>query len=988
MSDGSISGNKPESLPVNENLPTGISDLEPTQNTEPPKSYSENSVSELNMASDGVSQQERPYLKSRLSYPHDPVQPRGVSAFSRFRSGPRNRSDASFGHGLELDEEGKNAEIENVQSSYDADLEAQSPEMKTSEQTGETASTGIPRENQETGSYGANSAENAPKEWNDRFSGNPNRGQYGWQQNNTGHFSGQGEHRSYPHENPGMNPNSSFRQRTDRQLSRPGRMMRQNYGGRNYGSRNYGDRNYGDRNYGDRNYGDRNYGDRNYGDRNYGDRNYGDRNYGDRNYGDRNYGDRNYGDRNYGDRNYGDRNYGDRNYGDRNYGDRNYGDRNYGNRNYGDRNYGDRNYGGRNYGRRSYDNGRFSHPYDDQDTDTGIEQTYPAMNSEENRAEIQENSSNERNDRYAGRSGGNFSYGSASYQRDPQSRSRSYPRENGFMSEEDPSGFRSKFGNSSGSRPYHRLHRRNQEGYSTYNPAFPELNEEHSPQEPLSLAEELADEMSRGFKTPSSEGEEVNPTLSLRDESVGHLQKLSMQELIAEARRFEIGVPDDEEHAQRQELIFRIIKEKIKLNGLLYGEGTLEILPDGFGFLRSTEYHYLSCPDDIYVSPSQIRRFGLKTGTIVSGQIRPPKENERYFALLRVEAINYQDPNEFTRKKHFDTLPPAYPVQRMRLESDTSSEEIETRVLDLMVPFAFGQRGLILSPPQTGRTTLLRRIALAAMKNYPELYVFILLIDERPEEVEKMRKQVQGMNCEVVCSTSDEPTMRHIQVADMVIEKAKRMVEYGQNVLILLDSITQLTRAWHSETPPGMKLMPDNSSFRSSSFQLPKRFFSSARCVEEGGSLTIIATILTDTNNIMDEAILEEFQGSGNVEIVLEKRLQMEDIWPAIDLSRSGTRHEDAYRTAEELQAVLKLRRLLSALNPADAMVMLTNRLRKTQTNAEFLTEILNSTNAAAPISGPVADCLETDRSDADGPKTDGPQTNGPDAEADTAAPE
>ena len=898
MSDGSISGNKPESFPVNENLPTGISDLEPTQNTETPKSYSENSVSELNMASDGVSQQERPYLKSRLSYPHDPVQPRGVSAFSRFRSGPRNRSDASFGHGLELDEEGKNAEIENVQSSYDADLEAQSPEMKTSEQTGETASTGIPRENQETGSYGANSAENAPKEWNDRFSGNPNRGQYGWQQNNMGHFSGQGEHRSYPHENPGMNPNSSFRQRTDRQLSRPGRMMRQNYGGRNYGSRNYGDRNYGDRNY-----------------------------------------------------------------------------------------------GGRNYGRRSYDNGRFSHPYDDQDTDTGIEQTYPAMNSEENRAEIQENSSNERNDRYAGRSGGNFSYGSASYQRDPQSRSRSYPRENGFMSEEDPSGFRSKFGNSSGSRPYHRLHRRNQEGYSTYNPAFPELNEEHSPQEPLSLAEELADEMSRGFKTPSSEGEEVNPTLSLRDESVGHLQKLSMQELIAEARRFEIGVPDDEEHAQRQELIFRIIKEKIKLNGLLYGEGTLEILPDGFGFLRSTEYHYLSCPDDIYVSPSQIRRFGLKTGTIVSGQIRPPKENERYFALLRVEAINYQDPNEFTRKKHFDTLPPAYPVQRMRLESDTSSEEIETRVLDLMVPFAFGQRGLILSPPQTGRTTLLRRIALAAMKNYPELYVFILLIDERPEEVEKMRKQVQGMNCEVVCSTSDEPTMRHIQVADMVIEKAKRMVEYGQNVLILLDSITQLTRAWHSETPPGMKLMPDNSSFRSPSFQLPKRFFSSARCVEEGGSLTIMATILTDTNNIMDEAILEEFQGSGNVEIVLEKRLQMEDIWPTIDLSRSGTRHEDAYRTAEELQAVLKLRRLLSALNPADAMVMLTNRLRKTQTNAEFLTEILNSTNAAAPISGPVADCLETDRSDADdpktdGPQTDGPQTNGPDAEADTAAPE
>ncbi|MDO4629313.1 MAG: transcription termination factor Rho [Planctomycetia bacterium] len=478
--------------------------------------------------------------------------------------------------------------------------------------------------------------------------------------------------------------------------------------------------------------------------------------------------------------------------------------------------------------------------------------------------------------------------------------------------------------NGYGGRP----RRRNTDGYSTYNPAFPETMGGRSHKEPLSLAEEIAEEMSRGHN-----GEASNEML-LRNESIAHLQKLSMAELIAEARRYEIGIPD-EEHAERQEIIFTILKEKIKLNGLLYGEGTLEILPDGFGFLRSKDFNYASCPDDIYVSPSQIRRFGLKTGTIVSGQIRPPKENERYFALLRVEAINFQDPNEFSRKKHFDDLTPTHPTERLRLEAD--SEEIETRVLDMMVPIGFGQRGLIISPPRAGKTTLLKNIAHAALKNYQDLYVFILLIDERPEEVTDMRKQMKEQNCEVVCSTFDEPMMRHTQVAEMVLEKAKRMVEYGQNVVILLDSITRLARAWNMDTPPGA---PPIQGLEPGSLQIPKRFFGSARCVEEGGSLTILATALTETNSAVDDTILEEFQGNGNLEIVLDRRLMEQRVWPAIDLGLSGTRREEMLLTTEEFQAISQLRRLLSELNPVDAMDMLTNRLRKTKTNAEFLAGI------------------------------------------------
>jgi len=472
-----------------------------------------------------------------------------------------------------------------------------------------------------------------------------------------------------------------------------------------------------------------------------------------------------------------------------------------------------------------------------------------------------------------------------------------------------------------GNRPYHR----NTEGYSSFNPAFPELNQPRSHKEPLCLAEELAEEMSRGHKPE----DEKRPEMLLQDATVGRLQQLSMKELIAEARRFEIGVPN-EDVAQKQELIFRIIKEKIKLNGLLYGEGTLEILPDGFGFLRSTEFNYLSCPDDIYVSPSQIRRFGLRNGSCVSGQIRPPKENERYFALLRVEAINFHDPNEFMHRKFFEELTPMHPTHQMKLEC--GAEEIETRVLDLIAPLGFGQRGLIVSPKGAGKTTFLTKIARAALKNHNDLYVFLLMVDESNSEVDELRKQVKGLNCEVVSSTMDEPVLRHLQVADMVLEKAKRMVEFGQNVLILVDSITHLARAWHSENQTGR---PMEGMYARS--QTPKAFFASARAVEEGGSLTILASMESESEEPIENAIYEEFKGTGNVEIVLDKRLAEQKLWPAIDVNRSGTHCEEMLRTPNEFQAISKLRTFLADLNPVTAMEMLTKRLRKTQSNEEFL---------------------------------------------------
>ena len=444
--------------------------------------------------------------------------------------------------------------------------------------------------------------------------------------------------------------------------------------------------------------------------------------------------------------------------------------------------------------------------------------------------------------------------------------------------------------------------------------------------EPLSLAEELAEE-GVDSRQMQDHYEKIKQT---GDTHIAQLQAMSMAELIESARAENIeGI----EGQERQELIFSILKERIRMNGLMYGEGTLEILPDGFGFLRSPEYHYLSCPDDIYVSPSQIRRFGLKTGATVSGQIRPPKENERYFALLRVEAINYEDPNKLSSRIDFDDLTPLHPDSRIMMETDAG--EINTRVVDMIVPIGFGQRGLIVSPPRAGKTILMQKMAQAALANYDDLYVFMLLIDERPEEVTDMERQVKCSKCEVVSSTFDEPPARHIQVADMVLEKAKRMVEYGHNVLVFLDSITRLARAFNSECPGSGKTL--TGGVDATALQRPKRFFGSARKVEEGGSLTIIATALIDTGSRMDEVIFEEFKGTGNQEIVLDRSLVDRRIWPAIDINRSGTRREEMLLDPEEYRRICLLRRRLNDMHPVEAMDWLTGQLSKTRTNAEFL---------------------------------------------------
>ncbi len=447
--------------------------------------------------------------------------------------------------------------------------------------------------------------------------------------------------------------------------------------------------------------------------------------------------------------------------------------------------------------------------------------------------------------------------------------------------------------------------------------------------EPLSLAEELAEEADRGALRRDDTHERYEQ-VKQGDIHIAELQRMSMPQLIDEARKENLT---DIAGIKKQDLIFKILKERVKLNGLMFGEGTLEILPDGFGFLRSPDYHYLSCPDDIYVSPSQIRRFGLRTGATVSGQIRPPKENERYFALLRVEAINYQDPNKLTEKVFFDDLTPLHPDQRIVLE--TSADEINMRVVDMIVPIGFGQRGLIVSPPRAGKTILLQKMAKAVLTNYPECYVIMLLIDERPEEVTDMERQIKGPNCEVISSTFDEVSSRHVQVSEMVIEKAKRMVEYGYDVVIFLDSITRLARAWNSECPSSGKIL--SGGVDANALQPPKRFFGSARKVEEGGSLTILATALVDTGSRMDEVIFEEFKGTGNLEIVLDRKLVDKRIWPAIDINRSGTRREEMLLDPEEYRRICLLRRVLNDMNPPDAMELLITRMAKTKTNAEFL---------------------------------------------------
>ena len=444
--------------------------------------------------------------------------------------------------------------------------------------------------------------------------------------------------------------------------------------------------------------------------------------------------------------------------------------------------------------------------------------------------------------------------------------------------------------------------------------------------EPMSIAEEIAAEV----RLEGEDAVDRYESLKKTDTHITALQKMSMQELIELARDEQIG---DITGVTKHDLVFRILKERVKLNGLMFGEGTLEILPDGFGFLRSPDYHYLSCPDDIYVSPSQIRRFGLRNGTSVAGQIRPPKESERYFALLRVEAINGEDPAKLSTRVFFDDLTPLHPDRRFVME--TTPEEISMRVVDLVVPIGFGQRGLIVSPPRAGKTILLQKMARAVLANHPESYVFMLLIDERPEEVTDMERQVKGSSCEVISSTFDENAARHIQVAEMVIEKAKRLVEYGRDVVIFLDSITRLARAWNAEVPNSGKIL--SGGIDSGALQRPKRFFGSARKVEEGGSLTIIATALVDTGSKMDEVIFEEFKGTGNLEIVLDRRLVDKRIYPAIDINRSGTRREEMLMDPEQYRRVCVLRRVLGDMNPADAMELLINRLAKTKNNAEFL---------------------------------------------------
>ena len=454
-----------------------------------------------------------------------------------------------------------------------------------------------------------------------------------------------------------------------------------------------------------------------------------------------------------------------------------------------------------------------------------------------------------------------------------------------------------------------------------------ELLRRYDQEEPLSIAEELDKAAERVRRTGPAIAKAKEPDSNVY---IAELQQLNSAELLEIAENEGI---EEVAGLKKQDLIFRILKERVKLNGMMFGHGTLEILPDGFGFLRSPDYHYLSCPDDIYVSPSQIRRFNLRNGSVVAGTIRPPKENERYFALLRVESINGDDPNLLSRKVSYDDLTAVHPDERIRME--TTADEVAMRVVDLIVPIGFGQRGLIVSPPRAGKTILMQKMARSVLSNYPDAYVMMLLIDERPEEVTDMEREVKGPNCEVVSSTFDEPAARHVQVSEMVIEKAKRMVEYGRDVVIFLDSITRLARAWNSECPPSGKIL--SGGVDANAMQRPKRFFGSARKVEEGGSLTIIATALIDTGSRMDEVIFEEFKGTGNQEIVLDRRLVDKRVWPAIDIDRSGTRREEMLMDPEEHRRVSLLRRVLSEMNPPDAMDLLVTRLGKTTSNAEFL---------------------------------------------------
>jgi transcription termination factor Rho len=381
---------------------------------------------------------------------------------------------------------------------------------------------------------------------------------------------------------------------------------------------------------------------------------------------------------------------------------------------------------------------------------------------------------------------------------------------------------------------------------------------------------------------------------------------------------------------RKQDLIFKILQAQSEKEGHIFAEGVLEILPDGYGFLRSPDYNYLPGPDDIYVSPSQIRKFDLKTGDTISGQVRPPHEGEKYFALVKIEAVNFESPDEARNKILFDNLTPLYPQERLKLE--TTRENVSARVMDLLTPLGKGQRGLIVSPPRAGKTMLLQNVANSITTNHPEVVLMVLLIDERPEEVTDMQRSVKG---EVISSTFDEPAARHVQVAEMVIEKAKRLVEHKRDVVILLDSITRLARAYNTIVPPSGKVL--SGGVDSNALQRPKRFFGAARNIEEGGSLTIIATALIDTGSRMDDVIFEEFKGTGNSEIILDRKLVDKRTFPAIDIQRSGTRKEELLIPKEDLTRIWVLRRVLNPLSPVEAMELLIDKLNKAKSNGEFL---------------------------------------------------
>ena len=409
--------------------------------------------------------------------------------------------------------------------------------------------------------------------------------------------------------------------------------------------------------------------------------------------------------------------------------------------------------------------------------------------------------------------------------------------------------------------------------------------------------------------------------------TIAELKEKNITELTKIARTLDLPGASG---MRKQDLIFKILQAQSEKEGHIFAEGVLEILPDGYGFLRSPDYNYLPGPDDIYVSPSQIRKFDLKTGDTISGQVRPPHEGEKYFALVKIEAVNFESPDEARNKILFDNLTPLYPQERLKLE--TTRENSSARVMDLLTPLGKGQRGLIVSPPRAGKTMLLQNVANSITANHPEVVLMVLLIDERPEEVTDMQRSVKG---EVISSTFDEPAARHVQVAEMVIEKAKRLVEHKRDVVIQLDSITRLARAYNTIVPPSCKVL--SGGVDSNALQRPKRFFGSARNIEEGGSLTIIATALIDTGSRMDDVIFEEFKGTGNSEIILERKLVDKRVFPAIDIQRSGTRKEELLIPKEDLSRIWVLRKVLNPLSPVEAMELLIDKLSKTRGNSEFL---------------------------------------------------